>query len=130
MALDVSYNTTVIALVRNRQKAENRFGHLLTRANLKIVVQDVTAPIEIAEKIDLHYPCSLQASPKYYKTDPVGTLSANVLGTINLIELARKNKVASFLFFSSGEVYGEVKAEDIPIKEDTFGYLNCANVHG
>lgn len=128
MALDASYNTTVIALVRNRQKAEKRFGHLLNSANFKIVVQDVTAPIEIAEKIDFIIHAASQASPKYYKTDPVGTLSANVLGTINLIELARKNNVTSFLFFSSGEVYGEVKAEDIPIKEDTFGYLNCANV--
>lgn len=128
MALDVSYNTSVIAQVRNRQKAENRFRHLLSNSNLKIVVQDVTAPIQVEEKIDFIIHAASQASPKYYKTDPVGTLSANVLGTINLIELARKNNVASFLFFSSGEVYGEVKAEDIPIKEDTFGYLNCANV--
>ena len=128
MALDVSYNTSVIALVRNRQKAENRFRHLLSNSNLKIVVQDVTAPIQVEEKIDFIIHAASQASPKYYKTDPVGTLSANVLGTINLIELARKNNVESFLFFSSGEVYGEVKAEDIPIKEDTFGYLNCANV--
>lgn len=128
MALDASYGTTVIALVRNRQKAENRFRHLLNSERLKIVVQDVTAPIQVEEKIDFIIHAASQASPKYYKTDPVGTLSANVLGTINLIELARKNNVASFLFFSSGEVYGEVKAEDIPIKEDTFGYLNCANV--
>lgn len=128
LALDASYNTTVIALVRNRQKAENRFRHLLNSERLKIVVQDVTAPIQVEEKIDFIIHAASQASPKYYKTDPVGTLSANVLGTINLIELARENNVESFLFFSSGEVYGEVKAEDIPIKEDTFGYLNCANV--
>jgi UDP-glucuronate decarboxylase len=128
MALDASYGTTVIALVRNRQKAENRFRHLLNSTRLKIVVQDVIAPIQVEEKIDFIIHAASQASPKYYKTDPVGTLSANVLGTINLIELARKNNVESFLFFSSGEVYGEVKAEDIPIKEETFGYLNCANV--
>ncbi len=128
MALDKSLNTNVIALVRNKQKTELRFKHLLDNSSLKIVVQDVTAPIRVEEKIDFIIHAASQASPKYYKTDPVGTLSANVLGTINLIELARKNNVESFLFFSSGEVYGEVKAEDIPIKEDTFGYLNCANV--
>jgi UDP-glucuronate decarboxylase len=60
--------------------------------------------------------------------DPVGTLNANVLGTINLIKLAQHHKVESFLYFSSGEVYGEVKAEDVPIKEDTFGYINPALV--
>lgn len=128
MALDEAYNTKVIALVRNRQKAEVRFQHLLNNPRLTFVVQDVTAPLSIEEKVDFIIHAASQASPKYYKTDPVGTLSANVLGTMNLIELARKHNVESFLFFSSGEVYGEVKAEDIPIKEDTFGYLNCANV--
>lgn len=60
--------------------------------------------------------------------DPVGTLNSNVLGTIHLINLAKEHNVESFLYFSSGEVYGEVKEEDIPIKEDIFGYLNPASL--
>lgn len=128
LALDASYNTSVIALVRNRQKAEIRFGHLLDNPNLRIVVQDVSIDFDMDDKIDFIIHAASQASPKYFGIDPVGTLNANVLGTINLIKLAKKNDVASFLFFSSGEVYGEVKAEDIPIKEDTFGYLNCTKV--
>ncbi len=128
MALDASYNTTVIALVRSKQKVEARFKHLLDNPRLKIVVQDVSVAFDIDDKIDFIIHAASQASPKYYGIDPVGTLSANVLGTINLVNLARKNNVESFLFFSSGEVYGQVKAEDIPIKETTFGYLDCANV--
>lgn len=128
LALDTSYNTTIIALVRNQQKAEKRFSHLLNNPKLKIVVKDVSIEFDIADKIDFIIHAASQASPKYYGVDPVGTLSANVLGTINLIKLAQKNNVESFLYFSSGEVYGQVKAEEIPIKEETFGYLNCANV--
>ena len=128
LALDRSYNTSVIALVRNKQKAEDRFKHLLNHPNLKIFVQDVSEIFDMNDKIDFIIHAASQASPKYYGIDPVGTLNANVLGTINLVRLAQKNNAESFLFFSSGEVYGQVKAEDIPIKEDTFGYLDCASV--
>ncbi|PQJ09477.1 UDP-glucuronate decarboxylase [Flavipsychrobacter stenotrophus] len=128
MALADSFNTKVIAIVRNKQKAETRFAHLLSSPNLKIVVQDVSESFEIEDKVDFIIHAASQASPKYYGIDPVGTLSANVLGTINLMKIAVKNNVDSFLYFSSGEVYGEVREDQIPIKEDTFGYLNCANV--
>lgn len=128
LALDKSFNTKVVALVRNKEKANKRFTHLLTNANLKIIEQEVSVYFDIEEKIDFIIHAASQASPKYYSIDPVGTLNANVLGTIHLIKIALKHQVESFLFFSSGEVYGEVKAEDIPIKEETFGYLNCATV--
>jgi UDP-glucuronate decarboxylase len=128
LALGESSNTSVIALVRNKQKAEARFPHLLNNPRLRIVVQDVSVGFDMDDRIDFIIHAASQASPKYYGIDPVGTLNANVLGTINLIKLAQKNKVESFLFFSSGEVYGQVKAEEIPIKESTFGYLDCANV--
>lgn len=128
LALDKSYHTSVIALVRNKEKAEKRFSHLLNNPNLKILVQDVSVDFDIDDKLDFIIHAASQASPKYFGIDPVGTLSANVLGTINLIKIAQKNNVASFLYFSSGEVYGQVKEDEIPIKEDTFGYVNCANV--
>lgn len=126
--LNVNYNTRVIALVRNKEKTEKRFAQYLNNPLLKIIINDVSSDFLIEDKIDFIIHAASQASPKYYGIDPVGTLNANVLGTINLIKLAKKNNVESFLYFSSGEVYGEVKEEDIPIKEETFGYLNCANV--
>ena len=101
LALDHSYNTKVIALVRNKQKAEKRFSHLLKNPNLIIIEHDVCNEFNYTEKIDFIIHAASQASPKYYKTDPVGTLNANVLGTINLIKLAQKNNVESFLYFSS-----------------------------
>lgn len=128
LSLDNYFNTKVIALVRNKQKAEKRFSHWLNNSNLLIIEHDVCNEFNYSDRIDFIIHAASQASPKYYGTDPVGTLNANVLGTINLIKLAKEKNVESFLYFSSGEIYGEVKAEDIPIKEDTFGYLDCANV--
>lgn len=124
LTLDTSFNTKVIALVRNKQKALNRFDEFLNNSNLEIIEHDVCNEFSYEHSIDYIIHAASQASPKYYKIDPVGTLNANVLGTINFIKLAQKKQVESFLYFSSGEVYGELKEEEVPIKEDTFGYLN------
>lgn len=118
----------VIALVRNRKKAEIRFSDYLKDTNLIFLEQDVCQDVVANEKINFIIHAASQASPKYYGTDPVGTLSANVLGTINLIKLAYKNSVESFVYFSSSEVYGQVREEEIPIAENTFGYLNPTQV--
>lgn len=128
MCMPAENNTRVIGLVRTLSKAEKRFAHWANDSRLKLVSHDVTHPFTSPEKIDFIIHAASQASPKYYGVDPVGTLNANVLGTINLINLAKEHQVESFLFFSSGEVYGEVKADEIPIKEETYGYLNPATV--
>jgi nucleoside-diphosphate-sugar epimerase len=57
----------------------------------------------------------------------VGTIKANTLGTINLLELAVKNPVESFLFFSSSEVYGLVE-NGSATKEDNYGFLDPLNI--
>ena len=124
ISLISSNNTKIIALVRNKEKANKRFHDYLNNSNLSIIEQDVCNEFNCIQKLDFIIHAASQASPKYYKIDPVGTLNANILGTINLIKLAQQHQVESFLYFSSGEVYGEVREEDVPIKEDTFGYIN------
>jgi len=117
----------IIALVRNEQKAKNRFKHHLNTKHLHFIVQDVNDPIEIEEPIDFIIHAASQASPKYYGIDPVGTLKANTVGTYNLLELARKKQVEAFLYFSSSEVYGKVSTELKDIKENDYGYIDpCA----
>ena len=128
LSMPAEMNVKVIAMVRNREKAEKRFVHYLSHPGMKILLHDVCLPYHQKEKIDFIIHAASQASPKYYGVDPVGTLTANVLGTLNLIELAKEQQCESFLFFSSGEVYGEVKEEEIPIRETTFGYLDPALV--
>ncbi|MBS4063134.1 MAG: NAD-dependent epimerase/dehydratase family protein [Chitinophagaceae bacterium] len=122
-----SFNVKIIALVRNENKANKKFQNL-DKNFFKLIVQDVSIPIDIKERVDYIIHAASQASPKYYGVDPVGTLNANILGTINLLELARKNDVKSFLYFSSGEVYGQLSEDQIPIKENSFGYLDPTNI--
>ncbi len=118
----------VIGLVRNRDKALSRFQYYHERNDLKIVVQDVTDPFCSEGDIDYIIHAASQASPKYYGNDPVGTILPNVAGTANLLELARAKKSRCFLFFSSGEVYGEVQGDKIPTREQDYGYLDPIRV--
>src|SRR5471030_971610 len=85
------YNITVLALVRNIDKATARFKDHLNDPHLILVHQDVCDPLNLDRKVDYIVHAASQASPKYYDVDPVGTLNANVLGTINLMKLAKKD---------------------------------------
>ena len=118
----------VVGVVRNREKALLRFSEYVDRKDLELIVQDICLPLEIQGSIDYIVHAASQASPKYYGIDPVGTLSANILGTYNMLELARIKQVQGLLFFSSGEVYGEVGADHIPTREDYFGHVDQTNV--
>jgi UDP-glucuronate decarboxylase len=121
-------NVHIIAQVRNRQRASSRFAHLLGSTFLEIVEQDVCSPYLPEGKIDFIVHAASQASPKFYGSDPVGTLNANVLGTNNLLEIARNKQVEKFLYFSSSEVYGQLPPEKIPTSESDYGYLDPTNV--
>jgi len=118
----------VLALVRNREKAQKRFEHHLDNKALEFICQDVSESINIVGDVDYIIHAASQASPKYYGSDPVGTLKANVLGTYNALELAREKKVKSFLFFSSNEIYGTVPVEYNPQNEEARGYLDPCTV--
>jgi UDP-glucuronate decarboxylase len=119
-------NLTVFALVRNEKKAKERFKEYLEYQNFKLIIQDVCDKIKIKENIDYIFHAASQASPKFYGLDPVGTLYPNIIGTINLLNFSKSKNVKSFLFFSSGEVYGEVKSKSID--ENNFGYLDPTNI--
>jgi nucleoside-diphosphate-sugar epimerase len=116
--------STIFALVRNPEKAQKRFERYQNNKHLKFIFQDVCNKIILNESLDYIIHAASQASPKYYGQDPVGTLLPNVLGTYNLLELARQKAVKNFLFFSAGAVYGAVGGNGILTKEENFGPLN------
>ena len=118
----------VIGLVRNRQKAEAKFQGLLERNDFKLLVQDVTEPMNFSSPVDFMIHAASQASPKYYAEDPVGTFLPNVIGTLHLLEIAKRLQSEGFLFVSGGEIYGVVPDEKIPTKEEDYGWLDPMSV--
>lgn len=119
-------NIQIFALVRSRLRFERRFAHALDRQDLICIEQDISDPLTFDLQPDYIIHAASQASPKYYSIDPVGTLSANTLGTAALLKLAALSKSKGFLFFSSGEVYGET--DIVPTSEKDFGFIDPTSV--
>ncbi|MCB9683113.1 MAG: NAD-dependent epimerase/dehydratase family protein [Alphaproteobacteria bacterium] len=115
----------VVAVVRSAAKARERFG---TPDGLSVVVSDLSTPPALPPGVTHVVHAASPATPAVYDTDPVGTLLPNVLGTWHLLEHARVHGVRRFLFVSSGEVYGVVPPERIPIPEDGYGVVDPATV--
>jgi nucleoside-diphosphate-sugar epimerase len=117
-----------LALVRNKEKAQKKFSQFMSENYFRLIVSDVSLPIQLHEKIDIVIHAASQASPKYYGVDPVGTLKANTIGTANMLELAKNNGTEKFIYISSGEVYGVLEGSSSAITEAYTGNVDITNV--
>ena len=116
----------VFALVRNKEKALKKFSRFMNRKDFNLIVKDISDFCHFEEKLDVIIHAASQASPKYYGIDPVGTLKANTLGTMNLLELARRGGTRKFLFISSGDVYGLIDGKIV--SESFTGNIDCTSI--
>lgn len=73
-----------------------RISHLKKDRNFHMCDKNVVKPIKIHGKIDYVVHAASIASPTYYRKYPLETIETNVLGLINLLELARKKKAKVF----------------------------------
>jgi UDP-glucuronate decarboxylase len=87
--------------------------------SFELVRHDVVEPY-FAE-VDEIYHLACPASPPRYQTNPVRTLKTAVLGTMNMLELARDTG-ARILISSTSEVYGEPLEH--PQREEYWGHVN------
>lgn len=114
------------ALARNQDKLLSRFPHLVGQSWFRPIIQDVCSPLPELPQVDFIVHAAGAGSPKQYLEDPIGTTRANVVGMLNLLELARQHQ-ARLLFMSSGAVYGHAQS-DKPIAESDFGPLDPLDV--
>ena len=119
----------IIALARSKQKLEKKFGTYLDRDYFEAVIADVCDIPEINEPVDYIVHAASLASPQYYTKIPVEVASANVLGTYNMLDLAVKKRVKSFLYFSSGDVYGLMPENTGIFSENQMGTMNTMDIH-
>ena len=85
----------------------------------ELIRHDITEPIRL--EVDQIYHLACPASPIHYQYNPVKTIKTNVMGTLNMLGLAKRVK-ARFLLASTSEIYGDPQVHPQP--EDYRGNVN------
>ena len=94
--------------------------HLMDSKRFDLVRHDIIEPVLL--EVDQIYNLACPASPVHYQYNPVKTVKTNVLGTINMLGLAKRVR-ARILQASTSEVYGDPEVH--PQTEDYWGNVNC-----
>jgi UDP-glucuronate decarboxylase len=93
--------------------------HLLNHPYFELIRHDVIEPVLL--EVDDIYNLACPASPVHYQYNPVKTIKTNVMGTINMLGLAKRTR-ARILQASTSEVYGD--PEQHPQTEGYWGHVN------
>ena len=125
---EYQFGIQIIALVRSREKAEQRFGEYIARDYFVLRTDSLDDPLTIDENIDFIINSASFASPQYYSVCPVDVAKPNVIGTYHLLELVREKKVEGFLMFSTGDIYGVVMDGDA-VTEESMGVVDPLDIH-
>ena len=120
-------NCIVYALGRNAMKAKNRFEDWWDSPLFHFVQCDVNEAETMPQDIKADYVLHLASNthPVAYATDPIGTITANIIGAKNMLDLAVRCHAKRFLFTSSNEVYGENRGDSELFDESYCGYIDC-----
>lgn len=121
-------NCSIIAMSRSLEKLEKRFSQYAGNTKLSLVAHDVSNPFPLLPFSDYTIHTAAQAYPNLFSQDPAGTIIGSVLGTLNVLNFARKSKFSRVLFVSSGEVYGELDSNMYGIKENESGFIDINSV--
>lgn len=99
--------------------SKDNIRHLYNNPYFEIIRHDIIHPLFI--EVDKVYHLACPASPIHYQYNAIKTVKTNVMGTINMLGLAKRVK-ARILLASSSEVYGEAKIHPQP--ENYWGHVN------
>jgi len=103
--------------------SKKNIEHLLDKKNFEVIRQDVCFPLYV--EVDEIYNLACPASPFYYQWDPIQTMKTSILGSYNLLGLAKRTG-AKILQASTSEVYGDPKVHPQP--ETYWGNVNPLGV--
>ena len=120
--LNLHFSLNLKLILISRQKKESEYDFI------KYIAHDISQSLDIKDRIDYIIHAASNTHPLQYSSFPIETITTNVFGTFNLLNIAEKNKGCRFLLISSNEIYGDdiLNFKD-GFKEDDLGYLNCNN---
>lgn len=122
-------NIRIIAHARNEKKFRELYANVLERENLEYLISDIQT--EIPEEIKCDYiihGAGITGNPKRHVEHPTITINTALLGTHNILEMAKRNKIKGMVYMSSWEVYGITDSKKDEIFETDYGYIDLSIV--
>ena len=120
-------NCTVYALGRSKERMRNRFKYCFENPLFHFIEYDVNRKLCLTEDVTVDYILHLASNthPMQYSTDPIGTITTNIIGVQNLLDFAVEHQTTRFAFASSNEIYGENRGDVEKFDEKYCGYIDC-----
>jgi len=115
----IAEGADVICLDNFFTGSKRNISHLIGKPNFELIRHDLVQPIFL--EVDQIYNFACPASPVHYQYNPVKTVKTSVMGTINMLGLAKRLK-AKILQASTSEVYGDPQQH--PQTESYWGHVN------
>ena len=103
----------IYAVGRNEEKARNRFKEYWENDLFDFVQHDVNKAMDCIQCNHVNYVLHLASNthPMAYSTDPIGTITTNIMGVYNMLEFADRVHAERMAFVSSNEIYGENRGD-------------------
>ena len=119
-------NCTVYALGRSKAKAEERFSKWWGEKCLVFLPYNVNDSFFRGDIGPVDYVLHLASNthPMLYSTDPIGTITTNIIGLKNMLDFAIEHHATRFVFSSSNEIYGENRGDVDLFDESYCGYID------
>jgi len=99
--------------------SKSNISHLLSNSNFEFLRHDITFPLYL--EVDAIYNLASPASPVHYQRHPVQTIKTSVIGSVNMLGLAKRLNIP-ILQASTSEVYGDPQIS--PQTEEYWGNVN------
>ena len=117
---------TIYAVGRDEQKAKKRFLKWADDPHFVFIPYDINQPFKRNDLGTIDYVLHMASNthPMQYSTDPIGTITTNIIGVQNMLEFALEHHATRFAFTSSNEIYGENRGDVEFFDEDYCGYIN------
>ena len=119
-----SLHCRILAMGRDAKRAKKRFGEYWSAPDFQFVEGNVNEPV-CAPQAEYVFHAASNTHPVAYATDPIGTITANIIGTNNLLNYAASCNAKRFVFASSNEIYGENRGDVEFFDESYCGYIDC-----
>ena len=123
---EYAINNRIIALCRNKERAQKRFTSFLDCPLFELEIQDIRE-FRMEQYVDYIVHAASNAHPRAYAMRPIETMQTNLLGTMRILNYASSEQCKKVVYVSTSEIYGEVPDGMDRFQETEFGCINTLN---